>query len=85
MTRPGELLYLAAGPGDPLELSNGWAIEVEECVAFHKTLPHRAVAICLDPVTSRDVTAAFYSAYRDTRYPVAGPNSTHTIRNGRAA
>ena len=85
MTRAGEHLYLAAAPGDPLELSNGWEIEVEACAHFDKPLPHRAVAISLDPVTIRDVTSAFYSAYRDAKYPGLGPASTHIIRNGKAA
>lgn len=82
MTRPGELLYLAAG-WQP-EPSNGWDIEVRDCLNG-KPLPDRALAICLDPLSIRDVTHAFCAAVEEAGRSEAAFVSTHNIRNGRAA
>lgn len=84
MTRPGELLYLAAG-WHP-EPYNGWDIEVRDCLAG-KPLPDAAYAInvSVTPPTIRDVTAEFETAVFEAGRPEPAFVSTHIIRNGRAA
>jgi hypothetical protein len=84
MTRAGEHLYLGDDRG-LLDPSQGWAIEVEACAHHGGTMPERVVAISLDPLGIRDLTAEFESAVRDAMRPEAGFPSSYVIREGRAA
>lgn len=84
MTRPGEHLYLGDDRGT-LALANDWSDEVEACAHHGGTMPERVVAISLDPLGIRDLTAAFEAAVRDAGRPEAGFPSSYVIRNGKAA
>lgn len=84
MTRAGEHLYLGDDRG-LLDPSQGWEIEVEACAHHGGTMPERVVAISLDPLGIRDLTAEFETAVFEAMRPEAGFPGTHNIRHGRAA
>lgn len=84
MTRAGEHLYLGDDRGT-LELANLWADEVEACAHHGGTMPERVVAISLDPLGIRDLTAEFETAVSEATRPEAGVPGTHTIRGRHAA